>query len=187
MPIPLGILAAAGSRQAAATFQLLESTVLGSSQNSIEFTNLTSKYAATYQHLQIRMVSKSSAGVDFNIVWGQFNGDTANNYSRHNMFVDGTGPYSNGDANQPFIFMGYNAGVAAGFGAAVIDILDVFETTKNKTVKSLYGSPNTYNLLGLSSGSWRNTNSLTSIKLYNNSGDFVQNCRFSLYGIRSVA
>ena len=141
MPIPLGILAAAGARQAAgATFELLESTVLTSAQATVEFTNLTTKYAATYQHLQLRIVSRSlSPNEDY--LYLRFNSDTGSNYRDHLLEGNGSAVNSyNGAQNQIFIAVHGSAALAANiYGSSVIDILDAFETTKNKTIRALGG------------------------------------------------
>jgi hypothetical protein len=67
--------------------------------------------------------------------------------------------------------------------AFVCDILDPFETTKNKTIRSLagYGSGGNVNLY---SGLWINTSALTSITILASSGNFASASRFSLYGIK---
>jgi hypothetical protein len=190
MPIPLGILAAAGFRPSAAgSFDLLETTVLTGSQASVEFTNLTSKYASTYQHLQIRATVRATNASTFSFIHAQLNGDTATNYNRHVMFGEGSGIGSYGYTNQNSIGFGYSAGgnsPTSSFGAIIWDLLDPFETTKFKTSRSLFGGPNGYNLVGIHSGAWRNTNSVTSIKIYSDTNDLAQYSRFSLYGLKAA-
>jgi len=191
MPIPLGILAAAGSRPAeTATFQLLESTVLTSTQASIEFTNLTTKYAATYQHLQLRATIRGiTGGGGLRMFLMQFNGDTAANYMSHLLYSDGPGSINDGTKTSMWWSYGANNGSPTGaFGAVVTDILDPFETTKNKTIRTMGGGPNGYNMVNLVSGHWRNTNSVTSITLTAQGGDSYDiGTRVSLYGIKATA
>jgi hypothetical protein len=190
MPIPLGILAAAGFRPAGgAAFELLESTVLTGSQNSVSFTNLTTKYAATYQHLQLRIVA-SHTGSGGNALAMTLNGDSGANYSYHEMVGGGSSVSSSGLASQSSILgvvlLRQNISNTS-FGAGVVDILDAFETTKNKTVRSFSGhasSPNS--IVGLSSGARLNTASVTSITMFMSANDIGANSRFSLYGIRSA-
>jgi hypothetical protein len=76
------------------------------------------------------------------------------------------------------------------FGAFVLDLLDPFETTKFTTSRCLSGQANSSDLrIGFASGSWRNTDSATSLILYtDDSGgfyNFVAGSRFSLYGIKA--
>lgn len=190
MPITLGILAQARQEAAGATFQLLESTVLGSAQASVEFTNLTTKYASTYQHLQVRAVvnQNTTGGAEF--LRMQVNADTAANYSWHRLTGNGSAVSSSAGANANHMFVGVVPllGTSNIFGAQVIDILDPFETTKNTTVRSLSGLTGDFPFVDLFSGSWRNTASITSMKFDSNFNSSLRaGTRFSLYGIRSVA
>jgi hypothetical protein len=71
------------------------------------------------------------------------------------------------------------------FAPSVIDILDPYSTTKNKTVRSLQGlQGTTNNAMELRSGLWINTASVTSISLTVPTDNFAAGTRFSLYGIR---
>jgi hypothetical protein len=74
---------------------------------------------------------------------------------------------------------------ANAFGGSVIDILDPYSTTKNKTVRSLQGVAGaTNNAIELRSGFRNNTESTTSISLTAISDNYVVGSRFSLYGIK---
>jgi hypothetical protein len=192
MPITLGILAQ--SRQVVDTgaFQLLESTVLTGSQASVEFTNLTTKYAATYQHLQIRYTGRSSVSANTDDMLLQFNSDTGANYAYHVLETSGAGgaPESYPNTSQTAIgWMRLSGSTATtqSFGAGVIDLLDPFETTKNKTIRCLNGEISSSRRLRLTSGFWNNTNSVTGIKLQATGGNLTQFSRFSLYGIKATA
>lgn len=190
MPIPLGILAAAGFRPSATgAFDLLESTVLTGSQASVEFTNLTSKYASTYQHLQLRMLLRSS--VNTNIVYYRFNGDTGNNYRAHWMQANGNGSVGSGDSgslNGIFHYSGAASSEPANYYAGVVaDILDPFETSKNTTTRTMFARASTvYPEVGIASGLWNNTASLTSVKVEMNASNLIAGCRISLYGLKAA-
>jgi hypothetical protein len=167
-------------------YQLLETVVLTSSQASVEFTNLAGKYSADYKHLQIRGAIRAPNSGTFRMFLMRFNGDTAANYSSHLLYSDGPGSLS--DGTKTSMWWSYSAAgssPANAFGGVVTDILDAFETTKNKQIRTLGGGPNGYNLLNLVSGSWRNTSAVTSITLLNQDGDgFAAGSRISIYGIR---
>ncbi len=194
MLIPLGIFASSGSR-AAGAFQLLESTVLTGSQAAVEFTNLTTKYASTYQHLQVRMTMRTDRPqVSTDTVYFQLNGDTSNNYSVHILYGNGSSVTSAAGANWPGGYIhevvptSGSGGIANNYAGAVLDLLDPFETTKNKTARSLAGSTTTANFVVLASSNWRSTNSVTSIRFYSTtSNNLVSGSRFSLYGIKATA
>ncbi len=182
--IPLGFLAAAGG--SGGTFELIETVTLGSSAASVTFSGL-SAYASTYQHLQIRMATRSTA--DSATTFLQFNADTATNYSAHRLFGQGSSVVSDAFTSQSYLFAGANVETAAtanAFAASVVDILDPFETTKFKTTRTFAGAVAAPNYVVLQSGLWRNTAAITSIKLYPNTGSYTQNSRFSLYGIKAV-
>jgi len=189
MPITLGILAQA--RQAAATgaFDLLETALVTSAVSSVTFSSLGT-YASTYQHLQIRAVVQSSRASSLDALTLQFNGDTAGNYNRHSLQGDGGSVSSSATTNSSYIFCGYLPGTtnSTSWAPVVIDILDPFETTKNKTTRSLSGQrdPN-WSLINLSSGAWRNTAAVSSIVLDQEiGGNFSVGTRFSLYGIKGA-
>jgi hypothetical protein len=173
-----------------ATYELLETQILTGAQSSIVFSSLDSKYAADYQHLQIRGVVQSTRASSLDSLRIKLNGDTASNYSFH--FLQGGNPSSvtsSSGANSNNIFAGYIPGTSNSFSwsPTITDILDAFETTKNKTTRSLTGQidPN-WQLTTFCSGSWRNTNALTSIEISPEIGpNFSIGTRISLYGMRA--
>jgi hypothetical protein len=185
MLIPLGFLASSGAG-AASSYELLESTVLTSSQALVEFTNLTTKYASDYQHLQIRMVSQTLGGGDTAL---RFNGVTSSgSYKDHYLWGTGSAVQS-GTVFTDKIYVGPNAensSIADAFGAFVIDILDPFETTKNKTVKTLSGRVSSGSIVGLFSGVFLSTASTTSLGVFQTSGNIAAESRVSLYGIKGA-
>jgi hypothetical protein len=191
MLIPLGFLAASGAESA--TFQLLETTVLTGSQASVEFTNLTTKYASTYQHLQIRMTARMTGSNNFENLLVRLNSDTGSNYARHALLGNGSGVSSSASTSQTTMNLGpVPAGGNQGsgqFGAAVIDILDPYES-KNKTIRNLFGKHTPTGgetWVGLTSGVWLNTASLTTILLYpETASQFATGSCFSLYGLKAA-
>jgi hypothetical protein len=192
MLIPLGFLAASGV--SAGSFDLLESQVLTSNTASITFSNLNSSYGSSYQHLQLRVLVRSNNAQVWEETKLTFNGSSTG-YRSHILAGTGSGsPFSAWtDATDSYIkpwafAVGANA-TANTFGAAVIDILDPFETTKNKTVKTLGGRvpSNGETRIALSSGLWANTAAVSSITIAPEAGSqWVQYSRFSLYGIKAA-
>jgi hypothetical protein len=186
--IPLGILAAAGGAVASVgSYDLLATEILTGSQSSVTFASLGT-YAADYQHLQIRMVTRGT-GISGTVL-SQFNADTGNNYSVHRLYGDGSSVNSNAFTSRANLFAGANVQsdeAAGAFAASVLDILDPFATTKYTTTRSLGGTKATNNFVTLLSGNWRNTDALTQILIYPNAGSHAAGSRFSLYGIRKAA
>lgn len=183
MLIPLGFLAAGGGGGA---FDLLESQVLSSSASSVTFSSL-SAYASTYQHLQIRAVWRGARAEADDDLLMRFNSDTGTNYSYHRVGTFNASSVVSAattSADKMFVSTGSgNSSTANAFTGVVIDILDPFEITKFKTVRSLGGVASSINYLQLISSSWRNTAAVNSIQLYNYSNTAALS-RFSLYGIK---
>jgi hypothetical protein len=180
---PLGILSAAGAGVVdLGSYDLLETQILGSAQASITFSSLGT-YSSTYKHLQIRAVVRHTNANVGALGYLRANADSGSNYTAHRIWgnsfnvlsgvINDTGyrlnnmPGANSDTNN--------------YGAFVCDILDAYSTTKFKTIRSLGG--NAAGEIGLYSGHWRNTDSITSLN-YSDLGNTAAGSRFSLYGIK---
>ena len=183
-----------------ATFTAYESistvTVGSGGSASITFSSIPQ----TYKHLQIRTIA-TTPGVDGIYEKATFNGDTGSNYSWHmligrpdltptaltdvgtsqthiRLFVWGGGPYGSGTTGYP--------------AAGIADILDYTNTNKYTTTRGLGGgdSNSTVSSVGLASGSWRNTDAITSITLTafsaGSASTFAQYSSFALYGIKGA-
>ena len=189
----LGVLAAqaeAAAPAAAGSYDLLETEILTGSQASVTFSNLNSTYGADYQHLQIRMTTRStragntSDGLDIN-----YNGDTGSNYAWHRLLGNGSSVSSAAGSSQTTGVIGVTSAASStadSFSGAVLDILDPFETTKYTTARCLSGITST-SLIFLSSVLWMNTAALDSIALKADNGNLLAGCRFSLYGLKKAA
>lgn len=193
MPIPLGILAAAGFRPptAAGAYELIETYTVGSGGiASVTFD--VSSYSTTYQHLQIRATVRDTYNnFDTARLGMRFNGDTAANYSFHGLFGRGSSVASFGNSSESIIRIAQDTPTngkttANTFAAVVIDILDPYETSKYTTARSLSGFAASDNLIAVGSGSWRNTNAVSSITLSSLQGTALgQYSRFSIYGLKA--
>ena len=166
-------------------------TVSSSGASFIEFTNIPN----TYSHLQLRsfaQTNRSSIGRD--IVNINVNSDTGSNYARHYFAGDGANVVAGGSINLTKGELG-EVGTTAGsnFGSLVVDILDYSNTNKHKTIRS-FGGGDVNGTVGGYGGSislystlWRNTSSITSIKLAPLNGtQFNQYSQFALYGVKSA-
>jgi hypothetical protein len=185
MLIPLGFLAGSGGEDS--SFELISSEILGSAQASVVFD--VSSFGSTYKHLQIRYVARTNRASVFDSGRLKFNGDTGANFDDHGVFGNGS---SVGSFAQLNATTGINFGNTPGanatanvYGPGVIDILDSFSSTKNKVIRELSGVNSSSPALALLSGSWRNTNAITTIAISPNTGpNWVAGSRFSLYGIK---
>jgi hypothetical protein len=186
----LGIFSAAGAGGVVAdtSYELIESVILGTATPTITFSSLGT-YSSTYKHLQLRAVARfSDSGADERGINLRLNADSGSNYGIHGLTANGASVSSYGAASANQIPIGqFPTGqtTANVFAPVVVDFLDVYSTTKNKTVRSLTGFIG-LSTIGLRSGVWLNTASLTSITLTHTSTatDFVIGSRFSLYGIK---
>lgn len=187
MPIPLGILAQAGRTIGGGSYELIETVTVGSGgAASVTFSNLNT-YNTTYQHLQIRAIVRDTRSLASSQLIMRFNSDTGTNYNSHQLSGNGSSVASYYYGNSDKIFVAEITGASAtsgNFGVVTIDLLDPYETTKFTTMRALGGIAGDYNWVDLRSGLWRNTNALTSITFTSPFGNFVQYCRFSLYGLK---
>ena len=194
MPI-LGVIASS-TRQGqnvdtGAMFALQNIIVGSSSASSITFSNIPN----TYKHLQIRGIARTARTTFSNdgLVL-QFNSDTNSNYSRHQLTGDGANFDLGSAATSTFMFtqVAGNGGIADMFGAFVIDVLDYANSNKYKTARFFSGEDNNSGanqqtgFISLSSGSWRNTNAITSITLSGLSGNLLQYTQCSLYAVKGA-
>jgi hypothetical protein len=117
------------------------------------------------------------------------NGDSSSNYSIHSMYGDGSSVVTGGGVNETSIWLGaYVPGSTAPSGqysSHVLDLLDPFDTTKFKTVRTFSGGivQTAENGVNLASSCWRSTSAISSLRLYS-IGNLVAGTRVSLYGIR---
>jgi hypothetical protein len=181
----LGIFSAAGAGGGfSSDYELIETQILGSTTPSITFSSLGT-YSSTYKHLQIRVTARSNRA-DVDSPFGvQFNGNTSG-YFWHELQGSGSTVTSQAQTSQTSMRIGLATGASStanNFGATVIDILDPYSTTKNKTFRSFIGQTN-LDRVKLTSGSLASTASVTSITVLDQFGSFVSGSRFSLYGIK---
>jgi hypothetical protein len=165
------------------SFDLLETTTLTTSASSVTFSGLGAY--SDYKHLQIRMVGRGSATQ--NPIRGRFNSDSGTNYARHFLYGDGTSVQSVAHPSvdaMSFAFVEDSAGISGSFGAAVIDILDFSNASKNTTIRSINGVAGTETQIYLTSGAWFNTDSVTSIEMFFYADSMIAGSRFSLYGVK---
>lgn len=185
----LGVIQAQASGQAAGSFDLLETQVLSNNSTAtVEF--LSGGTWAAYSHLQVRVVasqyyaSGSTLGSNIRI---ELNGSSTTyrgHFLRGNGSVVGSGEYTS-TSSWNRIPVSSSTSVD-NFGAFVVDILDINNTSKNTTLRGIGGSTSTDNWIELASGAWFSTAQVTSIQIKANETALGNKSRFSLYGIRGV-
>ena len=183
----------AGGGGAAGDYELISTTILGSSAASVTFSGLGTS-AAAYKHLQIRATARTDrSGADSDPVILRFNSDSGSNYARHGLlgynFGGSSAMQSNAGTSQTSLYLSEAMPVASStsnsFGGIVADILDFQSSSKNKTVRSLAGMNAAWSSIELRSGVWLSTSAVTSITLLPLVGsNLVTGSRFSLYGLK---
>ena len=178
-----------GHLTSATNYESIATFTLGSGvTTSVEFTSIP----ATFKHLQIRAIAKTDrADNALSAMDMTFNGDvSAWNYSWHEIYADGSTVAAGGNSGTQMILferVAGNTGATNIFSAHTIDILDYANTNKYKTTRGLNGLDlNGSGVIDFSSGNWRNTAAITSIKFvadYNTTG-FKQYSSFALYGVK---
>jgi hypothetical protein len=186
MPI-LGIIASS-TLVAAGDFESIATVSVGSGGAAdVEFTSIP----ATYTHLQIRVLARgtnASASIYQKI---QFNSDTSSIYADHYLLGDGASASAGASINAAFIGVGSTTGASATasiFGTIIVDVLDYANTNKFKTIRNLEGFDvnGSGGFVMLTSGLYRSTSAITSIKLTPNAGNYAQYSSFALYGCKSA-
>jgi hypothetical protein len=151
--------------------------------SSITFSSIPS----TYKHLQIRAFARDTIESAGDLRW-QFNGDTALNYSFHELYTNGSTVSSFGYGGTGYGNLSNWASYLSQtnqFSVAIIDILDYANTSKYKTGRAIGGRDNNGSgTLELASMSWRNTAAISSIYFYLTAGNFAQYTQLALYGIK---
>jgi len=167
---------------------------VSSATSSITFSSIPS----TYTHLQIRGITRSSSGNNYDNLWLRFNSDTNSNYASHYLAGNGATADAYAWSSETQIRSFYTTGGTASsnvFSVSVIDILDYANTSKYKTTRHLNGFDNngtgTSNYdkgtIDLSSGLWRSTSAVSAITFIINGGvNFTQYSSFALYGIKGA-
>lgn len=184
MLIPFGVFSAAGAG-VSNSFELISTTLI--STNTASVTLDVTGLGSIYKHLQIRMTGRSTSATDDSLKM-QFNGDTGNNYTFHQLLGNGSSVSSGAATNVDAMYLLTNTGTNAAsniFGSGVLDILDAFSSTKNTTGRGLTGfNTAAGSSIILRSSVWLNTAAITSILLAASGGSFVAGTRLSLYGVK---
>jgi hypothetical protein len=174
----IGIIASSGGVTSTNSYESIATvTVGGGGSSSITFSSIPS----TYQHLQIRAISKNTTSGQDAVL--SLNGNSIG--YRHFLYGDGSTNGSGSDTSGGGVISAAST-VSNTFAVFVMDILDYANTNKNKTVRALQGGD--YNGSGVVAfNSWlysTNTNAITSLTLTSSGTNFAQYSSFALYGIK---
>lgn len=187
MPI-IGVLASS-VEIATGSFESIATATGTGSADTITFSSIPS----TFQHLQIRGITRNTTSgirADFGV---RLNGDTGNNYAYHIVTGNGSSASAFGTGSSNNMFVGWTPASSVSsdiVGATIIDILDYTSTIKYKTIRTISGSDfnlgTTDSAIRLSSGLWMNTSAISSVTLRAPFGSWGTKTTFALYGIKGA-
>lgn len=184
-PILTGVIASgiSGNLAVGAYEPIATLTASGSSQE-LTFSSIPQ----TYTHLEIRGIGQASySSNDWGTVGVRFNGDSSSNYTRHALNGQGSSASSYGITGTTYADCGNGAYLnsTSTVGASIITILNYTDTSKNKVAQGFSGVDNSgIGAVGLASGVWAGTSSITSITVYQQNANFTNKSTYALYGIK---
>jgi hypothetical protein len=188
MPI-LGIIASS-KLSAVGDFESIATVTVGVTPvSTITFSSIP----ATFNHLQIRALSRNSrADANSATLKVQVNGVGASSYTYSRFIGDGSSIIANAFGPDSAMYF-YGASPSAPtptdtFGAVIFDILDYANTNKNTTFRQLSGyETNSEGAAALGSGGFFNTDAISSITIQFDGGyNHLQYSHFALYGIKGA-
>jgi len=170
------------------TYQLINSSVLTSSQASITFSAIPS----TYTDLVLRWSSRADNASAANVNWIELNSDTSSNYSFTYIQGGGSAGVSSARGSSELALYGGRQDAANAtsntFGSAEMYIPN-YTASVNKPVSmdSTTEDISTEAFRMATATLWRNAATITSIRIRPNAGgqNFVSGSSFYLYGISS--
>ncbi len=178
----------AGYSPAVDEMDLIARVTVGPENSSgITFSNIPQ----TYQHLQIRAVSRgTSAGSSSTGLGIRYNSDSGNNYTTHRLYGTGSSAVSASSvssssasiANHP-----HDTTLTNVYAAMIVNILDYTSTSKTKVSQSFNGHDlNGSGLVLLDSQLWNNTSAINSIYIFDGSSGLPPIKQYSVYSLYGV-
>ena len=140
--------------------------------------------ALGYKHLQFRCLAQNSTSVSDQVDM-RFNGDSTSNYSYHGLY--GTGASQGSESSVPRTAAASICGMRSSadtycFEASIVDLVDVFSSNKNKTIRAFRGGTGASgNTVQIISNAWYSQSPVTSITLLGRANNIGVGSRFALY------
>ena len=155
----------------AGAFHYLEEIDVTDPQANAVFSNLVSTYGSDYQHLQVRLSTRTTRGTTSDAIYIRANNVTSAVYSSHALR---SGSAYNAAASQDKILMGESTSYGDdpyNFSAMTVDILDPFETSKSTTFvasNAIVGNnSSTQTHIYLSSGLYQQNTAIDELDFFN--------------------
>lgn len=148
-------------------------------------------FSENYQHLQVRITGRSKVNGPISSLYYSFYRDgvsTPSAFASHYLYTDGggtVGAASNTGLGYMFAGSAFPGATATAnvFSTIIIDLLDYTNTTKNKTVRTMYGHDrNGAGYVAFTSSVGVHPNAVNSA-WFDTEGSFAVGTRFDIYGI----
>ena len=167
------------------TYTLISSNVLSSSAASVTFSSIP----ATYTDLVLRWSARNTgAGENAQI---RFNADSASNYSRTNLYGDGSAANSIRGTSETYFYFGFSIDAstrtASTFASAELYIPN-YTAAINKPISgfsTIETNATACDTPAVIAALWRNTAAITSIEVGPVTNSFASGSSFYLYGIKN--
>lgn len=156
------------------TYIPIATQTLGSATATVTFSGIPGTYT------DLRIVYASTASSDAGN-YLRFNSDSGSNYSRTNLYGNGSAAGSDRQSNVTGIYGPFT--MSSNVTTNLIDVINYSNTTTNKTVLVRAGAANNSTLATV--GLWRSTSAITSIVITCDGANFVSGSTFTLYGIKA--
>jgi len=157
------------------TYESIATQTLGSATASVTFSSIP----GTYTDLRIIYATTASADAGNYI---RYNSDSGSNYSRTNLYGNGSSAGSDRQTSQTGIYGPFT--MSSAITSNTIDIMNYSNATTFKTCLVRAGAANNSTLATV--GLWRSTAAITSVVITCDGANFASGSTFSLYGIKAA-
>lgn len=164
----------------APTYTPIATTTLASNTASYTFTSIPQTYTDL---VLVSNLGTATAG-PFTMRVGNGSVDTGSNYSRTNIYGDGSAVHSFNEVNQTY----FNTGNSS--TSIVLQDITQFMNYSNTTTYKTFLNRNGNTIAGTVQGNvylWRSTSAINTIQVFNSNGyNLLAGATFTLYGIASA-
>ena len=160
----------------ATTYEKIATTTLGSTSATITLSSI----AATYTDLRIVLVAKGTGYLE---PYFYFNGDTATNYSKTQLYGEGTNALSINSLNANNIFWHYYGSSGTKPAFYDINVMSYAGSTYKTAIGTANEDDNGSGSVSAIVGLWRSTSAITSITFGTNANSYAAGTIVTLYGI----
>ena len=158
----------------ASTYEKIATNTLGSAASSVTFSSISGAYTDLVLICSVTKTGSSNTAF-------RLNSDSGSNYSNTFMLGNGTAAQSSRTANTTQGIIDYSD-TTVNPVQSITHFINYSNTTTNKTVLCRSGSEYTIAYVNL----WRSTAAISTIYVYNASGNFTTGSTFTLYGIKAA-